>query len=254
VPPVCDTIDCGTGPRRSRDPDPVRQSSSIGICQGQAASQSPIATPPPPNPAQQPRRRRRLVNAVTPQHLLSSAPYRDALMAGRGRHVCRRGIGGRSPQVGGRGTAATQLLAPAAMVRHRRLIVVGEPWRRVVAGLTPSPRRLLGLMRQTVPGVRGLGLAVAAMGGPGVAVRNLLINHVGNAATTLQQTSVITSLPRRLCRLLRTAKGSASALWSALFALMTTSPTNVRFSVVRSRRSPIVLPLMTMEVFSYPGN
>jgi hypothetical protein len=87
-------------------------------------------------------------------------------MAGRGRHVCRRGIGGRSPQVGGRGTAATQLLAPAAMVRHRRLIVVGEPWRRVVAGLTPSPRRLLGLMRQTVPGVRGLGLglAVAAMG------------------------------------------------------------------------------------------
>jgi hypothetical protein len=46
-------------------------------------------------------------------------------------------------------------------------------------------------------------VAVAAMGDPGVAVR--LINHVGNAATTLLQKS----LPRRLCRLLRAAKGSA---------------------------------------------
>jgi hypothetical protein len=86
-------------------------------------------------------------------------------------------------------------------------------------------------------------MAVAAMGDPGVAAR--LINHVGNATTTLLQKS----FPRRLCRLLRAAKGSANALWSALFALMATSPTSVRFSVVRSRRSPIVLPLMTMEVF-----
>jgi hypothetical protein len=120
--------------------------------------------------------------------------------------------------------------------------------RRVVAGLTPSPHRLLGPTRRTTPGARGLGMAVAAMGDPGVAAR--LINHVGNAATTLLQKS----LPRRLCRLLRAAKGSANALWSALFALMTTSPTSVRFSVVRSRQSPIVLPLMTMEVFSYPGS
>jgi hypothetical protein len=86
-------------------------------------------------------------------------------------------------------------------------------------------------------------VAVAAMGDRGVAAR--LINHVGNAATTLLQKS----LSMRLCRLLRAAKGSANALWSALFALMNTSPTSVRFSVVRSRRPPIVLPLMTMEVF-----
>jgi hypothetical protein len=34
--------------------------------------------------------RRRLVNATVPPHLLSATPYRDALMAGRGR-VRRRG-------------------------------------------------------------------------------------------------------------------------------------------------------------------
>jgi hypothetical protein len=118
---------------------------------------------------------------------------------------------------------------------------------RVVAGLTLSPRRLLGPTRRIAPGARGLGVAVAVMGDPGLVAR--LINHVENAATTLLQKS----LPRRLCKLLRAAKGSANALWSALFALMNTSPTSVCFSVVRSRRSPIVLPLMTMEVFSYPG-
>jgi hypothetical protein len=93
-----------------------------------------------------------------------------------------------------------------------------------------------------------VGVAAAAMGDPGVMAR--LINHVGNAVTTLLQKS----LPWRLCRLLRAAKGSANVIWCALFALMTISPTSVRFSVVRSRRSPIVLPLMIMEVFSYPDS
>jgi hypothetical protein len=57
--------------------------------------------------------------------------------------------------------------------------------RHVVAGLILSPRRLLGPTRRIAPGARGLGVAVAAMGDPGVAAR--LINHVENVATTLLQ-------------------------------------------------------------------
>jgi hypothetical protein len=113
---------------------------------------------------------------------------------------------------------------------------------------TPMERRLLGPTRRIAPRARGLGVAAAAMGDPGVTAR--LINHVGNAVTTLLQKS----LPWRLCRLLRAAKGSANAIWCALFALMTTSQTSVRFSVVRSFRSPIVLTLMIMEFFSYPDS
>jgi hypothetical protein len=251
-------VNCDPVPRRTRDPNPIqllRTPTPIGLGQGEIVSPSPNTVPPPPNPVHQPGRRRRLVNAVTPQHILSSTPYRDALMAGRGPHIRRQGIGGRGPQVGGRGTtdapaSGTDSHGEAPATDHGQ-----EPCRSMDAGLTPSPRRLLGPTCQTAPRARGLGVAVAVMGGPGMVVRSLLINHVGNAATTLQQTSFITSLPRKLCRLLRAAKGRASALWSALFALMTTSPTSVRFSVAPSRRLPIVLPLMTIKVFfSYPGS
>nr|CAB3466853.1 unnamed protein product [Digitaria exilis] len=53
-------------------------------------------------------RRRHLVNVAVPQHLLSSTPYRDALMAGRGPSFRRRGQGGRGPQGGRAAPAAGQ--------------------------------------------------------------------------------------------------------------------------------------------------
>jgi hypothetical protein len=56
------------------------------------------STLPPPHPSTPPTprsdRRRRLVNATVPHHLLSPTPYRDAMMAGRGRFH-RRGQEGR---------------------------------------------------------------------------------------------------------------------------------------------------------------
>jgi hypothetical protein len=59
---------------------------------------------PPPGTSSTPRCRRRLVNATVPLHLLSTTPYRNALMAGRGRFR-RRGLEGRGatahPQAAG---------------------------------------------------------------------------------------------------------------------------------------------------------
>jgi hypothetical protein len=95
--------DRGTDHGRIWAPDPILP--PIGIGQGTTLFSLEAASPPP-IPARQPGRRRRLVNAVTPHHLLSFTPYIDALMAGRGRHIRRRGIGGRGPQEGGRGTTA----------------------------------------------------------------------------------------------------------------------------------------------------
>jgi hypothetical protein len=45
-------------------------------------------------------------------------------------------------------------------------------------------------------------------------------------------------------------KGSANALWSALFAQMIITPTSAPFSVVRSRLLRIVPHQTTMEDFS----
>jgi hypothetical protein len=72
-----------TGPSRAPPPGDSATSPS-----------APPSTPPAPAPVPPPGRRRRLVNTTVPLHLLSTTPYRDALMAGRGRFR-RRGLEGR---------------------------------------------------------------------------------------------------------------------------------------------------------------
>jgi hypothetical protein len=81
LPPVCDPI--GQGPVTL---SPVPAQSRLSLF--------PSCLPPPQDHLPPSGRRRRLVNATVPQHLLSPTPYRDALMAGRGRFH-RRGQEGR---------------------------------------------------------------------------------------------------------------------------------------------------------------
>jgi hypothetical protein len=65
----------------------------------------PSYPPPPQGPLPPSGRRHRLVNATVPQHLLSPTPYRDVLMAGRGRFRRRgqegRGASAAQPQAAG---------------------------------------------------------------------------------------------------------------------------------------------------------
>jgi hypothetical protein len=72
-----------TGPSRAPPPGDSATSPS-----------APPSTPSAPAPVPPPGRRRRLVNTTVPLHLLSTTPYRDDLMAGRGRFR-RRGLEGR---------------------------------------------------------------------------------------------------------------------------------------------------------------
>jgi hypothetical protein len=87
---------CGPGPTQQLvDPGlGIRSSPPHSRPEHPTHSTPALPTRPPPQVSASSGCRRRLVNATIPQHLLSPTPYRDALMARRGR-VRRRGQEGR---------------------------------------------------------------------------------------------------------------------------------------------------------------
>jgi hypothetical protein len=116
-----------TGARVGR-PDPAQAGTLLPVLapigrEPDAPKQVTNQTRPPPHPSTPPTppsaRRRRLANAMVPHHLLSPTPYRDALMAGRGRFHRR--------VQEGRGASAAQPRAAGDRGEHPR-------WRDILCG------------------------------------------------------------------------------------------------------------------------
>jgi hypothetical protein len=170
-------------------------------------------------------------------------PYRDALMARRGRFH-RRGRKVVVPlrlSLGPPSVVATSSVVAASCedVMIRPTVVRS----RVGAASWPTVGRPTATAWS----------AVRPRGGPGrvvLAVVALAVVMVLTLGRVIPCRSILVSVQKRNLQQQMEGKGSANALWSVLFAHMTTSSISVLSSVVRSHLWRTVLLRTTMVVFS----